>query len=118
MSDLQVSLAEPLSEQELDLLSYVAISSGIIGIVCFVVVFGMALFVSIKTNLPGRNHILASFILLAAFIGFEQYMGGNLEWVYGPVANLYKVIIYCTILLIFSVGYLKSAKSHANGKDH
>jgi len=118
MSEVAVRMVQPLTQVELDLLDHVTIWSGIVGVVCFLIVLFTAIYVSVKTLMPGRNLILFSFIFLICFIGYEQHMGGDLEWVFGPIANLYKVIIYCSILVIFSVGYFKASRYFIRDKHH
>lgn len=118
MSEVEIRTLEPLSQVELDLLDHVAIWSGVIGTVSFVLVLGVAIYVSVRTRMPGRNFILFSFVSLIAFLGYEQYMGGNLEWVFGPVAALYELIVYCSVFVVFSVGYLKASWCFIRGKSN
>jgi hypothetical protein len=118
MAEVEIKAIEPLTQVDIDLLDHVAIWSGLVGTACFLVVLVVAIYISIKTTMPGRQFILASILSLAVFVGYEQYMGGNLEWVFGPVANLYKVIVYCSILLVFTIGYLKAGWYFIRGKNH
>ena len=109
---------EPLTGAELDLLSWVSVLSVGVALIGFIICLAAAIYVAVKTQIPGRFLILSSALLLISFLAYEQYMGGNLEWVFGPVGDLYRVIAYSIILVIFSVGYFRSARSYVQIKNH
>jgi len=118
MQKVEVKLIEPLTEVELSLLDFVAIGSSAIGLLCCVVVLGVTVYASMRTTMPGRHTILISFLCLCGFFAYESYMGGNLEYVFGPIGNLYKTIAYALIFVSFSFGYLKLAKYFIREKNH
>lgn len=109
---------EPLTEAELELLAWVTVSSAGVALIGFIICLASAIYVAVKIKIPLRFLVLTSAILLMSFLGYEQYMGGNLEWVFGPIGNLFKVIAYSLILVVFSVGYFRSAKFHGQSKNH
>ncbi|MBK6852181.1 MAG: hypothetical protein IPG93_11290 [Burkholderiales bacterium] len=96
-----------LSAQEIDLLASISAFSFIVGAAALLCIVGAASVVAYKTQLPGRRSILCSLLLVPAWWGFEQYMGGSLEMTFGPEALLATAIVYSIIAVIFSTGYLR-----------
>jgi hypothetical protein len=97
----------PLSAEEIDLLATISAISFIVGAAALLCIVVAASIVAYKTQLPGRRSILCSLLLLPAWWGFEQYMGGSLEMTFGPEALLVAAIVYSIIAVIFSTGYLR-----------
>jgi hypothetical protein len=106
-SPIGTFIARPLSAEEIDLLATISAISFVVGAVALLCIVIAASIVAFKTRLPGRRSILVSLLLLPAWWGFEQYMGGSLEMAFGPEAILVAAIVYAIIAVIFSTGYLR-----------
>lgn len=74
-------------------------------------IVGAALVVAIKTQLPGRWAVFLSFILLFVWWASVQFMGGDLEVTFGPIALLVTYTMYSAIALVFAFGYLRMSLS-------
>jgi hypothetical protein len=103
----ETSSVRPLTPDEIDLLATISAFSFIFGVVAFLCILVAALMVALKTQLPGRLTVLLSLLLLPAWWGFEQFMGGSLEMTFGPEAFLVTAIVYSIIAVLFSFGYLR-----------
>jgi hypothetical protein len=97
----------PLTPDEVDLLGTITAISFTVGVLAFLCILAAASVVAIKTQLPGRYSVLLSLLLLPAWWGFEQFMGGSLEMTFGPEALLVTAIIYSVIAVLFASGYLR-----------
>ncbi len=105
--EARILAVQPLSESEIDFISFVALSSGAVVVVSVLVLFIVQVVVASKTKLPGRLLSLTGTLLGIAFMAYEQYMGGNLEWVFGPIGQVYSVIGYSVAITVFSIGHAK-----------
>lgn len=107
MTEVQSFVVEPLTQEEIDVVTNVAIAGFSIGLISLLIFLACTGYVAFKTCLPGRFLTFFSSILLLTFFAFTHYMGGNLEFVYGPVGALYSVAVYAITLAFFSIGFLK-----------
>jgi len=118
MADVQSFLVKPLTPEETDLVTNIALASFVVGLIGLLIFLGCSLYVAIRTKLPGRFLSLFSSTLLFVFFAFTHYMGGNLEYVYGPVGAIYSMSVYSVALALFSLGFLRMClylKRPANG---
>jgi hypothetical protein len=92
---------------EVDQLATISAVSFILGFLAFMLIVGAALAVAIKTQLPGRWAVCLSFILLFGWWALVQFMGGDLEMMFGPLALLVTYTMYSAIALVFALGYLR-----------
>lgn len=103
----EVLAFRPPTPAEVDQFATISAISFILGMLAFLCVVGTALAVALKTNLPGRWAVFFSFVLLSSWWALEQFMGGNLEIVFGPVALLVSYTVYSAFALVFALGYLR-----------
>jgi hypothetical protein len=97
----------PLTPDQIEFLATISAVSFVLGVLALVFVVGAAVAVTLKTKIPGRRSVLFSLVLLSAWLGFEQLMGGSLEMVFGPVALLVTSTVYSASAVVFAVGYLR-----------
>jgi hypothetical protein len=102
-----VILFRPPTPAEVDQLASISAISFIVGALAFICIVGAALTVALKTRLPGRWPVLLSFVLLSAWWALVQFMGGDLEMTFGPVALLVTYTVYSAIAVVFSLGYVR-----------
>ena len=106
-SQPEVFTIRPPTPAEVDQLATISAVSFILGFLAFMLIVGAALAVAIKTHLPGRWAVFLSFILLFVWWALVQFMGGDLEVTFGPLALLVIYTIYSAIALVFAFGYLR-----------
>lgn len=92
---------------EVDQLATISSISFILGFLAFICIVGAALAVALKTQLPGRWAVFLSVVLLFGWWGLVQFMGGDLEMTFGPVALLVTYTVYSAIAFVFALGYLR-----------
>jgi hypothetical protein len=110
MSTEYIAISPPTLEQ-VDLMVTISAISFILGLIAFICVIAVAVVVAYKTRLPGRRSVLVSLVLLSAWWGFEQFMGGSLEMTFGPVSQLVSDTVYALAALVFAFGYLRMCSS-------
>ena len=110
-SQAEVFTIRPPTPAEVDQLATISAVSFILGFLAFMLIVGAALAVAIKTHLPGRWAVFLSFILLFVWWALVQFMGGDLEVTFGPLALLVIYTIYSAIALVFAFGYLRMSLS-------
>lgn len=103
----EVFVIRPPTPAEVDHLATISAMSFILGALAFFCVVGVALAVALKTRVPGRWAILLSVVFLSAWWALVQFMGGNLEGTFGPVALLATYTVYSAFTLVFALGYLR-----------
>ena len=106
-SQPEVFAFRPPTPAEVDQLATISAVSFILGFLAFLCVVGAALAVALKTQLPGRWAVLASVVLLCGWWALVQFMGGDLEMTFGPVALLVIYTVYSAFALLFALGYLR-----------
>lgn len=106
-SQPEVFTIRPPTPAEVDQLATISAVSFILGFLAFMLIVGAALAVAIKTQLPGRWAVFFSFILLFGWWASVQFMGGDLEVTFGPLALLVTYTMYSAIALVFAFGYLR-----------
>lgn len=107
----EVFAISPPTPEQVDLLATISVVSFILGLVAFVCVIAVAVVVAYKTRLPGRRSVPLSLVLLSAWWGFEQFMGGSLEMTFGSVSQLVSHTVYALAALVFAFGYLRMCSS-------
>ena len=110
-SQLEVFTMRPPTPAEVDQLATISAVSFVLGFLAFMLIVGAALVVAIKTQLPGRWAVFLSFILLFVWWASVQFMGGDLEVTFGPLALLVTYTMYSAIALVFAFGYLRMSLS-------
>ncbi|WP_141211438.1 hypothetical protein [Rhodoferax sp. TH121] len=106
-SQPEVFTMRPPTPAEVDQLATISAVSFVLGFLAFMLIVGAALVVAIKTQLPGRWAVFLSFILLFVWWASVQFMGGDLEVTFGPLALLVTYTMYSAIALVFAFGYLR-----------
>lgn len=106
-SSTQTYLFRPPTPEELDLIATISAISFLLALAAFLCVAVAALLVAVKTKLPGRYSVLCSVLLLPAWWGLEQYMGGDLEMTFGPEALLVSFTVYSVFAVLFSIGFVR-----------
>ena len=106
-SQPEVFTIRPPTPAEVDQLATISAVSFILGFLAFMLIVGAALAVAIKTQLPGRWAVFLSSILLFGWWASVQFMGGDLEVTFGPLALLVTYTVYSAIACVFAVGYLR-----------
>ncbi len=97
----------PPTPAEVDQLTTISSISFILGFLAFICIVGAALAVALKTQLPGRWAVFLSVVLLFVWWALVQFMGGDLEMTFGPVALLVTYTVYSAIAFVFAFGYLR-----------
>lgn len=97
----------PPTPAEVDQLATISSISFILGFLAFICIVGAALAVALKTQLPGRWAVFLSVVLLFVWWALVQFMGGDLEMTFGPVALLVTYTVYSAIAFVFALGYLR-----------
>lgn len=110
-SQPEVFTMRPPTPAEVDQLATISAVSFVLGFLAFMLIVGAALVVAIKTQLPGRWAVFLSFILLFVWWASVQFMGGDLEVTFGPLALLVTYTMYSAIALVFAFGYLRMSLS-------
>jgi predicted acyltransferase len=103
----EVFAIRPPTPAEVDQLATISAISFILGFFAFICIVGAALTVALKTQLPGRWAVFLSGVLLFGWWALVQFMGGDLEMTFGPVALLVTYAVYSAIALVFALGYLR-----------
>lgn len=111
LSQPEVFTIRPPTPAEVDQLATISAVSFILGFLAFMLIVGAALAVAIKTQLPGRWAVFLSFTLLFGWWALVQFMGGDLEMTFGPLAILVTYTMYSAIALVFALGYLRMSFS-------
>lgn len=101
----------PPSHAEVDQLATISAISFVLGVLALLCVVVAALAVAVKTQIPGRWAVFLSLVLLAAWWALVQFMGGDLEGTFGPVALLVTYTVYSAIAFVFSLGYVRMSFS-------
>ncbi|MCW8875903.1 MAG: hypothetical protein OQK04_19235 [Kangiellaceae bacterium] len=107
MSEIQVYKIRPPTDEDIELISNIAIVSFSVSLIAVLVFLGCTLYIALKTGLPGRLQVTLSAFSFLAILLYVQYMGGSLETVFGPIGQLYSVIAYSIPIALFSIGFLK-----------
>lgn len=106
-SPVRIVDATPPTAGEIELLGSIGMIGFWISVFAFLCVAMAALFVAVKTRLPGRFSVLASTLVLPAWWIFEQSWGGSLEMTFGPEAHLATLTVYAVFAVLFSFGFLR-----------
>jgi len=96
-----------LTEEQIELVTQISVASFLVVSIALVIFIGCLVWVAFKTKLPGRFLTLTSGLIIILLIGFTEFMGGNLEWVLGPIGALYTAIVYSVALTLFSIGFYR-----------
>ena len=101
----------PPTPAEVDQLATISAISSILGFLAFLCIVGAAMAVALKTKLPGRWSVFLSVVLLFGWWALVQFMGGDLEMIFGPIALLVTYTVYSAIAICFALGYVRMSFS-------
>ena len=103
-------LLRPPTDQELEYLSVISGAFFVLALLTIILVVSYSAYLMFKTKLPGRIAVFLGATMFAVFFIWSQYMGGNLEYIFGPVGRLFEVTAWSTSFALFLGGHFLMLK--------